>query len=1368
MCRATHRLMLFLMWLLLGGSGNLMAEDAMNLSAAWQIQATASTTTPPRAEAWRPTRVSAKGVNSYWYQQTVSVPKGWEQRRVFLDFQRIEGDAIIFVNDLKVGELLRPGGEIEISSQVKPGGENTVRVFVTRDYTDISRTFEQDRLRYVSRTGSTGKVEMDKWGVGISGPVGLISRPRPAAIATADVDTSWRKKELAFDLAIDADTSVAGLSAAVEVVDEAGATALSFTGGIPSVVAGRTRVRVSTPWDAPHLWELDGGYLYTAQIRLLKNGTPLDALPPFQFGFREVWTEGRKLMMNGHESHWRLAFLHDSSFGDASPNGMAFARLLGYNAGYIQDHPELWWRGCGWAPETPLFNQRLIAAADRAGFALMLPAPSVSHLGSAVYADPVARADFEREMALHMRHYRNHPSVLSWIVGMNTVGFAREAIPPQGMGRREVTRVASGQGKAVTVACEIAHAHDPTRLAYSHADGNTGDIAGTCFYLNFAQLQEREEWPRAWAATANMPYMMAECGQPFTANFWKGKRFLGTEYFAMYFGDRAYAAETDAGLARTLDLGLSNKGGFGGSSFWNDFPMYWDFQRLFVGNTNRAWRMYGLNGGWSYWSLGVGYGQPAKANAFESLPLITAKPAWATPNFDIERQANQPFLGYIAGTGSHTDKTHTFYAGETVAKSVALAWDGPGKTAIAGAWRVASAGGAVLASGQLMADLSTGDIRQIPFSFIAPTVAVRTDLMIELKIVKDGIAVEGDSFPLTIFPRVEPLTLRSKVALYDPKGKSAGWLASIGVHAVPLAKGGAVDGYDLLIVGREALVENETLPYSPTDVARGLRVLVLEQLPGVWRGLGFRSNEAMPRRAFPSGADCPVMQGLTASDLADWRGSSDLLPEGINQVSDTKHVMKWTNTHAVASSMPQIPRAVGFTPLLSAEFDLDYSPLLEWHCGKGAVLFSALDFTGRVGVDPAATILARNVLAHLDTTGAEASRRVVCAGGQDTVDLLHRLGVAVTPGAGLELPAQTLLVVAGAGPSPREVEAFAAAGGRVVFLMQSPEALAAYGLQTNRASLRKAPVESDPAFRGIGPNLLRWRDALPVDVFRADGQPPGTRVLAGGIAAVKAIGQGQLLFCQVSPSLLAGRYANDPDRAQAVGLSVIRLEQLLARLLGNLGAEPAESLAQRVSTCLDSDSQFIALKHWNVLGPYRVDHDNGEAMLDERFPAEDMAVAGDTNPNITFPNPGGKAFDWRDAVNADAKGFVNLAAFYKVEDKAVAYAVAAFESSFEREAVLRVGCDWRMRIWVNGKEVFRTVNGKNTPGAYQVKVPLCKGENAISFKIGSGSRGFGFYADITKEAEPGRIRDASELKRVSLYADRHQEDEFDPYAFTYW
>ena len=1363
------RLLWIFVFLFICGGG-LMAGEIVQVPKVWKIQPALNSSSVPDSNAWKNAANPSKDVNSFWYQQSVNIPAGWDGKRVFLDFNRIEGDAIVFVNNKKVGELLRPGGEMEISSQVKAGGENIIRVFITRDYTDISRGFEQDRIRYVCLNHMTGKVPMEKWRVGITGDVNLISRPKPAGIASAIVKTSWRNKELAFDVTMDASENVEGLSLAADISDEKGVNVLSWTGPAINSQAGRSAVNISRKWENPHLWELDAGYLYTAQIKLMKDKTVLDAVQPFKFGFREIWLDGRKIMMNGHEAHWRLALMHNLTFGDSSPKGMAFARLLGYNAGYIQAHPELWWRGCSWANETPLFSQELLDACDQVGFAMMLPAPSVAFLGTSVFTDPVVKKDYEREMDLHMRHYRNHPSVLSWTLSMNSVGFSKEAINPQNMGQREEKRIGSGQAKAVITACEIAKAHDPTRLAYSHADGNIGDIASTCFYLNFAPLQEREEWTQEWARSANMPYMMAECGQPYTANFWKGKRFLPTEYFAIYFGDSAYAAETEAGLAKLVEYGLANKGGHGagGTVKWSDYPVYWDFQKLFVRNTNRAWRISGINGGWQYWNLDVGYGKPAKTS-FESLPLVTSRPAWANPNFDIESQANHPLLVCIAGSPSNTDKTHTFYSGEKVTKNVAIVWDGAGKTAVESAWTLKSSDGKALASGNVRAEMSTGEIKTIPFSFAAPKVQARTDYVLDLKTVQDGQPVEGDSFAVTVFPGAKTLKMKSKIAIYDPQGKSAPWLKILGVDATVLKNGIVPDGFDLLIVGREAISPCEDLPYTSEQIRKGLKVLVLEQLPAAMQGLGFRTNETMPRQIFPSGPNCPVLEGLAISDLSYWRGTPDLLPEGVNQPSETRHAPKWTNTHAIASCIPQTPRAVGFAPLLSAEFDLDYSPLLEWRCGKGMILFSSLDFTGRINADPCATLLAGNILTYLDSTVPEERRNVVYTGGAETSAILTKIGVAPAQFTGKEVPKETLLVVGSMdGKSKKEMEEFESKGGRIFFLPQTSATLSDFGLKTNKSKLQRIAPEPNQLFGKIGPNILRWREPVEIDAFTKNGQPAGTSVLAEGLVAQKTDGKGVMVFCQISPVSLPSSQSGDNGKKEAVDVSTTRLEQLLARLLGNMGANPSGKIANRVSFCMDNGSQFVPLKNWSVLGPYKLDSDDGEKMLNTKFSAEEMAIAGDNNPNITFPTPEGKILDWRPTMNPDKNGFVNLGSAYRLESKAVAYAINLVDSATDREAILRIGCDWRMIIWVNGKEVFRTVNGKNMSNAYQVKVALKKGENKISFKIGSGSKGMGFFADISREIKKSNVQPPPELKKVSFYADRPIEDEFDPYFFTYW
>ena len=433
---------------------------------------------------------------------------------------------------------------------------------------------------------------------------------------------------------------------------------------------------------------------------------------------------------------------------------------------------------------------------DAQGFAVLLRRRRSNCVRSALLEDPRVQADYAREMRLYLRQYRNHPSIMAWAVGMNPYGTNK--LPPT-MGQRAPE--GPSQPRFMNAACDAVRRVDPTRLVYCHCGGGTGDFEAPNLYLNFVPLQEREEWPSAWAASGQMPYSAIEFGEPYTANFWKGKRFLLTEYAAMYFGDQAYAQEGETGLKRTLEYGLLNVSGNTDAENVNlkDFPIYWDFQRLFVRDTNRAWRTWGLNGGWLYWCPDTGYGDPPAWVAAHGYILsrysyltapVTEKPAWANPNFDIHSQDNQSLLVYLAGAPIFTDKTHAYYAGETIQKQIAALWDGPGTRTLQAAWTLGAEGGVPLASGTVPVALSTGDIKLLPISMTAPAVTARTPLVLTLTVTDGGKAVATDSFDLQIFPRLQPQAIPGRVALYDPTGKSA-WVKTLD------AKVDAVEGRGL-------------------------------------------------------------------------------------------------------------------------------------------------------------------------------------------------------------------------------------------------------------------------------------------------------------------------------------------------------------------------------------------------------------------------------------------------------------------------------------------------------------------------------------------------------------------------------------------
>lgn len=1328
-------------------------------------------------------KVKRADVHSIWLRQVVDVPADFKDRYLLLDFVKIQGDAIVFINGKKIGELLRPGGEMDVSSFIKPGAKNEIMVFLTRDYTDISRGFEKDYLRYIARSQSFKKIKKGRWALGIGDDVILKSKSKSGYIYDAFAMTSWRNKELNMQTEVVALKALNDVEFKVTVMDEAGKRVLSYDKELKSLPAGRSDIDLKKAWANPVTWEVDRGYIYTAKIELYSAGKLIDEMPDIKFGFREIWTEGRNMMLNGHPLRLRMTLDHG-----ITPNSIGLFRLMGFNATYIQNNPSMWW--CDWS-ETPSFDEDKLVAMDKAGFAVSAPAGNIAHIRENLVNNPEVIKAYEREMKWHMRRYRNHPSILFWTLGMNSYN-PRDAISPQGMGRRKKVEGKRHVMELVIEAAEkIVKKSDNTRLCYSHADGNLGDVSSANVYLNFAPLQEREEWMSAWAKNGNMPFMAVEFGQPYTANFWKHKRFLLTEYLAMNLGEEAYAKEGEAGREDIIEVGLANKHGHGNFNKVDleQYPAYWDFQRLFVRNTNRAYRSWGFNGGWAYWILSTVFGNPPGYNPnnrgmyFTRYNLIkkpvTKVPDWVSPNFAIHAQANKPLLAYIAGYPVHTDKSHSFYAGQKVKKQLAFVWDGPGSAEVKGEWELKSVSGNVAGRGKFAESLKAGDIRFIPVEFTAPRVDKKERFELVLKGTSSSGAKIDDKFELTVFPEIGQSVAGKlagkKIKLYDPAGKSGAWLEGLGVKYTQLKAGEKVGDADILIVGREALKPGEAVVYTPEQIQAGLRVLILEQKPKVWKGLGLRLQQVMPRYVFAGVSGSDVLSGLDELDLRNWRGAPDLLPAGVNQPVEARHAPKWSNTHALSSVMLQAPRVAGFTPLLRCGFDLDYSPLLEWRYGKGGIWFSALDFTGRVGaaseskagmLDAAASKLAANLLGYLGQAPAVVNEReLVYDGDTQNIEMLEKL-LEVSKKKSVPTDNKKLLVVAAGSRMPvAKIREAAQNGANVLVLPQAAKRYSEFGLDVTPHKITKAVAISHPLFSGVGSNLLRWRDKL--DILAITGGSKDVTILGGGVFAVQKLGKGVIVYSQVSPLSLSGRYADDKDRKEAIEVSVWRLEQLISTLLTNLGGKPSLQQAQRLAY-LDLGPQYEVIRHWNVLGPFAVEREDGKLMLDTAFPGEETAVAGDFNPNNTFVRKDGAQLNWRTTVKADSKGKVDLGEALGKHSLAVAYVIATVKSDVEREAVLRVGADWRLRAWVNGKEVFRTLSGLNKAGAYRVKVKLKKGENLISFKVGSGSKGFSFYADISSAQKTDAVVINDSVKGVSFYAGSSEADEFDPYEYHYW
>src|SRR5262249_58445446 len=82
----------------------------------------------------------------------------------------------------------------------------------------------------------------------------------------------------------------------------------------------------------------------------------------------------------------------------------------------------------------------------------------------------------------------------------------------------------------------------------------------------------------------------------------------------------------------------------------------------------------------------------------------------------------------------------------------------------------------------------------------------------------------------------------------------------------------------------------------------------------------------------------------------------------------------------VASVLIEKPARGDFLPVLDGGYALQYSPLLEYREGRGMVLFCQADVTGRTAADPAAEILAANVVRYAVNWKPTPHRKVLYAG----------------------------------------------------------------------------------------------------------------------------------------------------------------------------------------------------------------------------------------------------------------------------------------------------------------------------------------------------------------------------------------------------
>jgi hypothetical protein len=1023
-----------------------------------------------------------RDVAAYWYRRTVEIPRSWGGRRILLGFDMPQTQVSVLVDRAPAGTVRWPSGQVDLTSLVKPGHSATLTLFVTAE------PFDAEQLS-AAREDLITKSKADVRFRGLCGDILLTAEPLGPRLARAEFQPSVRRQRLGLRLKLaDAARRRVKIRFSATLQDQ---PEIRWTSPLQTADPDG-QMELAVPWLAKQLWDLDAPRLYEAHLELLDaRGKLLDEVHR-RLGFREIWIEGRDLMLNGAPIHWRALNFSNltTNLGLASKPQCAATlrrmRRLGFNFAILSNY--------GFTPgETASFGG-LLDAADEQGFLLSFSLPHPFQSGGNFNLRFGSTPAWQKLTEYCIATAEGHPCVLAYAMSHNTLGYHGDQNPAKIDGRYEprppkpdAKRPAAAQAEA------FVRQRDPTRLVYHHQSGNMGQWHTVNIYLNWAPAQERMEWLSHWADAGVKPVFFVEWGLPHQASWgrhrvgpfiWRNKvnsEPLAVEYGAAIFGDSAYALTADEErhidtyervYARGQPFHISQVLG----DYFNEAREH-NFVEVKSAFTERVWpalRTWGISALLPWDQSEVARRRPA-TRPLQPVPFQEPPETWNTPGVHPDMlggqadyfragdpgrfegsslgttflHINADVLLWIAGSPDRfTEQSHLFRPGQTVRKQLIVLNDtrGPLKGRLAARVQL---GQQPVGTLDQEVEVPPGGQRRVPWEFSLPAGAAGNGSM-EATLRWGDREAPADPWAFEVLPAAEPPRGLSGVVLWDPKGLTAKELSRLGIE-VPRASGALAEDTRALLVGREALTVDGELPEVGPLLARGGRVVVFEQTePVLSRRLGFRTNAPSLRNVFLRTAH-PILAGLGKSQLHDWCGDATLLPDRFTlpdfEATDPKvdwlgfrnpRVWKWGNAGQLASVVPEKPQTGDFLSLVDGGFDLQYSPLLLARTGGGQIVFCQLDVTGRSQPDPAADRLLANLVGW---AGEPAGRNAVrppavppahYVGDTATLEFLRSLGAQLAPAASLaQALAQPGTTVAAGAADPAELRRALAALHRV-------------------------------------------------------------------------------------------------------------------------------------------------------------------------------------------------------------------------------------------------------------------------------------------------------------------------------------------------
>ena len=919
---------------------------------------------------------SGSAKNPYlWYERTVEIPKNWSGKNIFFNLGHADGEVALYVNGKPAGILT--------SAKNRSGQLNALLKFGEKNRIDLLYS------------GQINPRITPNGGYGITGDLVLAADAGNEALK--DI---WIRKASGIDgtfrVEVRSDFARFGTLELTLLAEDG--TVLYQTSRKPesenTVFSGKA--------ERFPQWNPATPCLCSAVVRAFDRNGKLADERKVSFGFRTFEVKNGKFFLNGNPIRLR----HTPVAGDASevydPGFFEYVKKLGFNAVYLH---------AGSAGN----NQTLFELLDKHGFLAFCP-----------ISDKLADTDTLEEL----RRYRNHPANIGYISdpygqfifnGLGLMPFQTDDdFMPDSPKAKEIEKFLK---KRQTLFAQ----GDPERLYIAQGTGNLpGSMRMSHHYpTGGLNLLDRMMFHAPWTARKNrkLPLSIYEAGcrsihemdlQHSDDKFpVSGKKDLKTwrmvnfEAAARFIGDRAFENWLEAEkLIFRASMRNYRMNGVDSVTPWGRLWYSMPAPRKGVFKEKDRRRL-----SWKYFTMPLAESyedQWMKMNSwYYCLRALPDRP-WPekygesynsiqpTIFADIYEREMQPLFCTIAGpAGDLFSQDHNYYGGERVERSIFAVNDDLAARSFSAELRLSVDGKEYARiTHQLAAE--PGETLAVPVGFDLPQTTKRASAKLALFI--DGQL--ADEFALTLFPAN---------SAKHPEMPGLGiigdgsFVAKTGLKAERLDKNAPVPArITRIIVERNAFKGAKTAEHLEKFLARGGQILMFEQNDST--RFGYHARERRLEHAFIAAADSAIAEGLQNEDLSFWRGraesvANEVVPHPVYQygIAPGASIPHLTNRNLVAGRTVELPSYGNFRPVITGGYDRAEAVVLEARSGRGRLLLCMADVTSRYGIDPAATLLADNLLREFAKTPSALLPGVRYSGDDTGKEFLSSLGIAIDP-----------------------------------------------------------------------------------------------------------------------------------------------------------------------------------------------------------------------------------------------------------------------------------------------------------------------------------------------------------------------------------